>query len=254
MITRWSIKELQHFQQQSLLVASQPSQYTQKDYHKAMRLHLLTTFQLLDQDELLDMELSDEEVCRKIHALFQAKKQNLLEDRELMKAMEYYLMTRNDALSMQQAYQIREDVLPSAKVAILDFMGTKKDIDKYQRIFQQALSKKCYHDQQVLCFDVEAKECQHYAIAADLTSPVTMKHDEIVIQERDEQQVLSLFHIGSHDVLEIAYKALLDATKDAGYSYTLPIRLTYLKKEGKLWKGNPRKYVTKVELPIFRAS
>ena len=41
--------------------------------------------------------------------------------------------------------------------------------------------------------------------------------------------------------------------KQNGYALTLPTREVYLKGPGMIFRGNPKKYVTEIQLPIATA-
>ena len=61
---------------------------------------------------------------------------------------------------------------------------------------------------------------------------------------------LSLTHVGPYSEVGPTYQALIAQAKEQGLTTHTPCREVYVKGPGMIFRGNPKKYVTDVLLPI----
>jgi len=61
---------------------------------------------------------------------------------------------------------------------------------------------------------------------------------------------LSLVHLGPYAQLGRSYKKILAEANRRGCRIVLPSREVYIKGPGMIFKGNPRRYLTEIQLPI----
>ena len=52
----------------------------------------------------------------------------------------------------------------------------------------------------------------------------------------------------------ILYARIIKHVKDHGHEIVMPTREVYLKGPGMIFKGNPRNYLTEIQIPISNAS
>lgn len=62
---------------------------------------------------------------------------------------------------------------------------------------------------------------------------------------------LSLMHRGRYDQLGRTYAKILDHVSEHGLKISLPTREIYIKGPGMIFKGNPRNYLTEIQLPLM---
>jgi effector-binding domain-containing protein len=74
--------------------------------------------------------------------------------------------------------------------------------------------------------------------------------DGIEIHELPAARCATLLHHGPYEELSKSYARLTEYVKERGYTLTLPSREVYLKGPGMIFRGNPKKYVTEIQLPI----
>lgn len=72
----------------------------------------------------------------------------------------------------------------------------------------------------------------------------------IEVRELPGVRCVTLIHRGPYDTLGRSYARLLTYTKKKGYTVNLPTREVYLKGPGMIFKGNPKKYLTEIQLPV----
>jgi DNA-binding transcriptional MerR regulator/effector-binding domain-containing protein len=59
-----------------------------------------------------------------------------------------------------------------------------------------------------------------------------------------------LIHRGPYEQLGRSYQRALRYAKEHGYTVTVPTREVYLKGPGMIFRGNPEKYLTEIQLPV----
>ena len=72
----------------------------------------------------------------------------------------------------------------------------------------------------------------------------------IETRELPPGRCVTLVHVGPYDELGRSYARVFDHIKQHGYQPKLPTREIYLKGPGMILKGNPKKYVTEIQVPI----
>jgi len=72
----------------------------------------------------------------------------------------------------------------------------------------------------------------------------------IVVRELSACRALTLQHRGSYHEIAGAYSVILRAVKARRCQIVMPTREVYLRGPGIIFKGNPRNYVTDIQIPI----
>ena len=74
--------------------------------------------------------------------------------------------------------------------------------------------------------------------------------DGISVRELPGGRCVCLLHKGPYDELGPSYAKIREYIKTKGYEFTLPTREVYIKGPGMIFKGNPKKYVTEIQMLI----
>ncbi len=105
----------------------------------------------------------------------------------------------------------------------------------------------------LLHFDTEYREDN-----ADFEAcmPIRQRKDVagISVQELSGGQCVSLVHHGPYDELARSYARIFQYLNDRKYQAIMPTREVYLKGPGMIFKGNPKKYVTEIQILIAPAT
>ncbi len=72
--------------------------------------------------------------------------------------------------------------------------------------------------------------------------------DGILIRQLPGGRCLALLHKGPYEQLGRSYEKILAYAKDKKYEIALPTREIYLKGPGMIFKGNPKKYLTEIQM------
>lgn len=74
--------------------------------------------------------------------------------------------------------------------------------------------------------------------------------DEISVRELAGGRCVSLLHLGPYEECGRTYEKLFTYINEKGYEVTTPCREVYIKGPGMIFKGNPKKYLTEIQLLI----
>jgi DNA-binding transcriptional MerR regulator len=77
-----------------------------------------------------------------------------------------------------------------------------------------------------------------------------MKVEGAAVHALPGGRCVTLVHRGPYEELGRSYERVLRYAKDHGYAVTLPTREVYLKGPGMIFRGNPRNYLTEIQLPV----
>jgi len=100
----------------------------------------------------------------------------------------------------------------------------------------------------LLCYDQEYKEI------ADFETCIPIKKGKPVpgidVRELPGGRCVSLLHKGPYPELSRSYAAIMSYCKEKNYEIAVPCREIYLKGPGMFFKGNPKNYLTELQMMI----
>jgi len=70
------------------------------------------------------------------------------------------------------------------------------------------------------------------------------------VHELPGSRCLTLVHVGPYEELGRSYAALFEEVRRRGLAPQLPTREVYLKGPGMIFRGDPKKYVTEIQIPV----
>ncbi|MCM2372249.1 GyrI-like domain-containing protein [Aporhodopirellula aestuarii] len=74
--------------------------------------------------------------------------------------------------------------------------------------------------------------------------------DEISVRELAGGDCLSLMHLGPYEELGRSYEKILEHAKAKGVEIKMPTREIYHKGPGMIFRGNPKKYLTEIQMMV----
>jgi effector-binding domain-containing protein len=74
--------------------------------------------------------------------------------------------------------------------------------------------------------------------------------DAIAVRELPSGRCVTLMHQGPYTELGRSYAKILDYVKQKGYEVVSPCREVYIKGPGMIFKGNPKKYLTEIQMMV----
>ena len=100
----------------------------------------------------------------------------------------------------------------------------------------------------LLCHDGEYRE--HADFEALMPIKRGTSTDDITVRTLPGGRCLSLMHLGPYEDLSRSYEKIMRYVKQHGAACTLPTREVYHKGPGMIFRGNPRKYLTEIQVML----
>ena len=149
----------------------------------------------------------------------------------------------------QQEFEIEERTIDAQLVAGVRMKGKYSDsgqaFSKLGKKVGRYIAGKAlclYYDEEYREDDADFEPC--FPIKKQVAA------DGINIQTLPAVRSVTLVHRGPYDTLGRSYAIALDYAKQKGYEIAQPTREVFLKGPGMIFKGNPKNYLTEIQLPI----
>jgi DNA-binding transcriptional MerR regulator len=157
---------------------------------------------------------------------------------------------REVRMAMQSStFEVEEKRLDTLLIAGIRMKGRYcdcgKGFSKIGRALGRYISGKCF----LLHYDTEYREAD-----ADFEACMPVRKsknvDGISIRELAGGRCLTLLHKGPYDELSRSYAKILTFIQENGYEIVMPTREVYLKGPGLIFRGNPKNYLTEIQMLI----
>jgi DNA-binding transcriptional MerR regulator len=171
--------------------------------------------------------------------------------RTIVGSLDQIIRTEKEArMSLQNStFKVEEKRLDTLLMAGIRTKGRYsecgKGFAKIGRALGRYISGKCF----LLHYDSEYREED-----ADFEACMPVRKEKAVpgisIRELPGGPCVSLLHKGPYDDLGRSYAKILTYIKEKGYEVVMPTREVYLKGPGMIFKGNPKNYLTEIQIVI----
>lgn len=149
-------------------------------------------------------------------------------------------------------FEVVEKTVKPLMVASIRFKGKYGDCSKAFSQLGRSMGRRIaghffnlYYDKGYQENDADIESC------VPISRPVEI--EGIPIRTLPAIQCLSLLHRGPYDEVGPTYEKLRACAREKNLKLTIPCREIYLKGPGMFFKGNPKKYLTEVQIPIAEA-
>jgi len=227
--------------------------YSKRNVAKARVIKELRAmeFSLADIKILLD-ELTDE---AEILEALEKQKQNLTEKiagyTGVLAKLDAIITTEKEAQIMlsQTTYEVQEKYVGDQWIAGIRYKGKYSDCGKAFGIIARKMGRLLCGKPFNLYYDAEYKEAD-----ADIESCIPIRKPKevegISVRNLPGGKCISLIHKGPYDQLGRSYETIIAYVKQKGYTIKVPSREVYLKGPGMIFKGNPKNYLTEIQMMI----
>lgn len=169
---------------------------------------------------------------------------------ELVASLERIIQHEREArMADQQNFQIEEKELASMRIAAVRMQGRYSDCGKGFAAIGKRLGRYMTGKPFLLHYDAEYKEED-----ANFEACVPVRGGEskenVQVRELPGGRCVSLLHRGPYDELGRSYAKVFEYIQQQGYQQQSPIREHYLKGPGMIFRGNPKNYLTEIQVLI----
>jgi DNA-binding transcriptional MerR regulator/effector-binding domain-containing protein len=262
-ITGLTVKTLRFYHENGLLVpaAVDPATgYRSYDAHNVQRAHVIVAlrdldFSLDDIATILADCAEDEDLVDFLEQQRTSLRSRLSQltstVRQIDKLIHQQRRRREEQEMSQTQFEIEEREIEPMLVAGIRMKGKYSDCGRGfatlgKRVGRHIAGKPLclYYDGEYREDDADFEPCFPIRRAVEIAG--------IEIRQLPACRCVALVHRGPYDELGRSYERALRTAKERGYNITLPTREVYLKGPGMIFRGNPEKYLTEIQLPVER--
>jgi DNA-binding transcriptional MerR regulator len=257
-VTGLTIKTLRFYHEEGLLVPSHVDPRSGYRYYEEQQIELARTitflrsleFPIIEIKSLLENRESDEQVLELLQRQRAAIQKRIAQGRKAMRMLDQFISEERQVTSMAQTdFEVQEKPLDAVMIAGIRMKGRYSDCGKafgrLGRAFGRYISGKPF----LLHYDAEYKEDD-----ADFEACMPVRQgkeiDGVSLRQLPPARCVSLLHKGPYEQLGRSYARVLKYVKDRGYSIAMPTREVYIKGPGMIFRGNPKNYLTEIQIPI----
>jgi DNA-binding transcriptional MerR regulator/effector-binding domain-containing protein len=156
---------------------------------------------------------------------------------------------REEEKMLAKSFEVEEKNLEPVLVAGVRMKGRYSDCGQGFALLGKRLGRQIAGKPLCLYYDGEYREED-----ADFEPCMPVRRevqvDGVSVRRLPGGRCVSLVHRGPYEELGRTYQRALRYVKEHGYKISLPTREVYLKGPGMIFRGNPQKYLTEIQLPL----
>ena len=258
-ITGLSVKTLRFYHEKGILTPSSVDEATGYRFYDSgkiekarviMRLRAME-FSIEDIAAVLG-ECSDEvDILNYLERQKNQLQQRIQEDRDIVRSLNEIIAKEKSAQQILESnhFLVEEKTIEPMLVAGIRMKGKYSDcgagFSQLGKAIGRYISGKAlclYYDSEYREDDANFEPC--FPIRKEISA------DGISIRQLTGGRCLSLIHRGPYDQLGRSYAKILKTANERNWKIALPTREIYLKGPGMIFKGNPKNYLTEIQLPL----
>ena len=259
-ITGLTVKSLRFYHEQDVLVPSYVDPQTGYRYYDASQLPTARAVAYLRSLDLPIADVRDVLRCETDEALFDTMRRHagVLRERvkrynTALKSLDQFIAEEREARAMMHEQPaVTEKQLAPALVAGVRMKGRYSDCGKAFAKIGRAFGRYLCGKAMMLHYDSEYREDD-----ADFEPCMPVRKAKVVdgidVRELPGGRCVSLLHKGPYDQLGRSYAVVFEHVKRNGYTVAMPTREVYVKGPGMIFKGNPKNYLTEIQILIADA-
>jgi DNA-binding transcriptional MerR regulator/effector-binding domain-containing protein len=258
-ITGLTIKTLRFYHERGLLVPARVESgsgyrsYDERNVETARTIVALREceFSLEEIQAILQDHTDESDVLQFLEQRKQSLSERIARDRDLVSLIDRIIQHESEARHMhrQTSFEIEEKNLSPQWIAGIRMQGQYADCGqgfaKLGRSLGRHISGKplcLYYDGEYRDEDASFEPCMPVARS--------MQVERVDVRELPGGRCISLIHRGPYNELGRSYERLIRYASQHGYQMQLPTREVYLKGPGMIFRGNPKKYLTEIQILV----
>jgi DNA-binding transcriptional MerR regulator len=258
-VTGLSVKTLRFYHEKGILVPSSVDEANGYRFYEAGKVEKARVIMRLRQ-----MEFSIEDIAAVLgecpdeadilNYLERQKiflQQRIQEDRDIVRSLSEIISTEKAAKQLLEAgrFGIEEKTVAPMLVAGIRMKGKYSDCSQGFSQLGKAIGRHIngkamclYYDGEYRDGDADFEPC--FPVRKEVTA------EGVSFRTLPGCRFLTLVHRGPYDQLGRSYARILKQAGELKMNISLPTREVYVKGPGMIFKGNPRNYLTEIQLPI----
>jgi DNA-binding transcriptional MerR regulator/effector-binding domain-containing protein len=258
-ITGLSVKTLRFYHEKGLLVPTSIDEttgyrfYDESKIEKArviMRLRALE-FSLEDIATVLGECTDEADILNYLERQKNKLQQRIREDRDIVHSLTDIIAKEKAAQSLlaDAKFSVEEKHIEPLLLAGVRMKGPYRDIGTGFSQLGKAVGRYICGKPMCLYYDGEYREDDaDFEPCFPISKEITLAG--ITIHTLPANRCLTLIHRGPYDQLGRSYARILQEANNRKHKLSLPTREIYVKGPGLIFKGNPKNYLTEIQLPL----
>ncbi len=258
-ITGLSVKTIRFYHEKEILIPScvdDSSGYRYFDHSNIEKARIITYFRdmefsLNEIKEILDNYDDQADIIDYLEQHKQIIEAKLQKYKNITVSLDNIILNEREAIITMEnsTFEVEEKVLDTLLIASVRMQGKYSDCGKgFARVGKSFGRYVCgkplclYYDGEYREDDANFEACMPIRKGKEV--------DGIYVRQLPGGRCISLLHKGAYDDLGRSYAKILEYVKAKEYEIILPTREVYLKGPGMIFRGNPKKYLTEIQLLI----
>lgn len=258
-ITGLSIKTLRFYHEKGVLVPSSVDAtsgyrfYDAAKIEKARIVRRLREMEFSIEDIVAVLGGCDDEadILNYLERQKQFLQDRILSDRDIVRSLSEIIRKEQEAQQLLAGgrFNVEEKTLGPVWMAGIRMKGKYSECGAGFARLGRALGRHCCGKPFCLYYDGEYREDDaDFEACVPIRNAVTASG--ISVRELPGGRFLSLVHRGPYEQLGRSYAKILQQARERRAELALPTREVYLKGPGAIFKGNPNRYLTEIQLPM----
>ena len=254
-IAKVSIKTLRYYQEIGLISPSHIDPDSGYRYYNERLLEKVRIIQKLkDMDfslreikDIIENYEDDSELVDYMKTKLAETRQRIKKYQKVQQQIKTIIKLEEEIKMMNSQESIGIKNLEDMLIASIRFKGKYEEVGKYFGKIFKACGFQVKGQPFSLYYDQEYKE-NDADIEACVPVKREIKKEGINCRALKGGKAHTLIHKGPYECLGESYKKILDYIADNNLKITSPSREVYLKGPGMIFKGNPKKYITEIQM------
>lgn len=260
-LTQLTVKTLRFYHEEGLLVPARIDPETGYRYYDESHIETARAivylrsleFPLSEIRELLRCD-GEGDLLTILERQQSAVKERIKQLRKAAKSLDQFISEEREARTMaQNVDNIHEKIVEPMLVGGIRVQGRYSDCGRLFGRLGRSFGRVIGGCPLLLHYDSEYREND-----ADYEACMPLRREQqaqgVAVRELPGGRCVSLVHRGPYDQLGRAYAKVFEYIKDHNYHPLTPTREVYLKGPGMIFKGNPKNYLTEIQVLIEVAS
>ncbi len=257
-ITELSVKTLRLYHEKKILIPSEIDDFTKYRYYNELNFETARIIKILREFDFTLIEIKaileecDEEsdLLEQLQNKFKQIQSKISRYELTLNSLENIIrVEKENKMETEQSFLIEEKNVDSVLIAGYRMKGMYQEIGKGFSIISKKFGRHLNGKPVGLYFDGEYKE-ENADFEACIPIRKGSSTDSISVRKLDGGKCIALIHKGAYENLSETYKKVFAYVTENSIKTKLPTREVYLKGPGMIFKGNPKNYITEIQILI----
>jgi DNA-binding transcriptional MerR regulator len=257
-ITGLTVKTLRFYHEKGVLAPSEVDESTGYRYYDRAdveKARVVTWFREMEIPlgqikEILDCADDESGLLDHLERHKQAIEEKIRQYRSVVVSLDQFSTLEREAVRVMQnsTFEVEEKTVDGMLIAAIRMQAKYGDCGKGFARLGRSLGRHICGKPFCLHYDCEYKEIADYETCVPIRQEKQV--EGISVRQLPGGRCVALMHKGPYDQLGRSYAKITAYVEEHGYEVIRPTREVYIKGPGMVFRGNPNKYLTEIQMLI----